>query len=166
MRRFGSVGQVCSVIVLLAAGTPPSCSGPSACPAVGYISTVTLHITPQRAATLAKLDIEMCQDGTCHSLSIDATAPLTPGPVPLPTPPGAPGAVPVRAADGSIDVRIEISINDDPLDLTTSGTNTSGWSIGTSHTMLNPATTYPNGRGCGGPTTAVATLDGRGLRAG
>ncbi|WP_136611038.1 hypothetical protein [Sinomonas albida] len=127
---------------------------------------VTLHITPERAATLAKLDIELCQDGACHSLAVDATAPLTPGPVPLPTPPGAPRAEPLRAADGSIDVRIEIGVNDDPLDVTTSGTNTSGWSIGTSHARLNPTTTYPDGRGCGGPTNAVATLDRLGLRAG
>lgn len=127
---------------------------------------MTLHITPERAATLAKLSIELCQDGTCHSFSLDALAPLTPGPIPLPTSPGAPRAVPERMANGSIDVRIEANINEDPLDLTTSGTNTSGWSIGTNHTTLRPTTTYPDGRDCGGPTTAVATLDPLGLRAG
>ncbi|MCZ9880209.1 hypothetical protein [Arthrobacter sp. B2a2-09] len=157
-----------SVLFVLAVGTPlfPSCGSPGVCRAVGYGSSVTLHITPERAATLATLGIEMCQDGTCHSFSINALTPLTPGPIPLPTSPGAPQAVPLRMADGSIDIRIEAGINDDPLDLTTSGTNTSGWSIGMSHARLKPTTTYPEGRDCGGPTTAVATLDGLGLRAG
>ncbi|WP_284980741.1 hypothetical protein [Arthrobacter sp. efr-133-TYG-118] len=168
MHRFGPVGRVCWVLGVLAVGAPLflSCGSPSVCPAVGYGSLVTLHVTAERAATLATLGIEMCQDGTCHSFSINALTPLTPGPIPLPTPPGAPRAVPLRMADGSIDVRIEASINDHPLDLTTSGTNTSGSSIGMSHARLKPTTTYPDGRDCGGPTTAVATLDARGLRAG
>lgn len=143
-----------------------SCSGPNACPAEGYISAVSLHVTPERAMNLARLSIEFCQDGACHSFSIDPSEPLTPGPVPLPTPPGSPRAVPVRAADGSIDVRIEASINDDQIILTTSGTDAAGWSIGTSQAKLTPVTTYPHGPSCGGPTIAKATLDRLGLQAG
>lgn len=57
MRRFGSVDRVCSVLAVLAAGAPlfPSCGSPGVCPAVGYGSSVTLHITPERAANLATL---------------------------------------------------------------------------------------------------------------
>ncbi|WP_422933478.1 hypothetical protein [Sinomonas sp. P47F7] len=133
---------------------------------MGYISEVALHVTTERAATLAKLGIEFCQDGACHSFSIDAAAPLTPGPIPLPTPSGAPRAVPLRAADGSIDIRIEAAINSDLIDLTTSGTDASGLPLDTGHVRLTPVTTYPDGPSCGGPTTAKATFDQLGLRAG
>jgi len=167
MLCFGSAGRVCSVLCVLAIGSLPlpSCA-PRACPAIGYISSVTVHITPERAATLAKLDLELCQDGTCHDFSIDPSATLTLGAVPAPTSPNAFRAAPVRTADGGIDVRIEASINDDPLDLTTSGTDASGGSIGMSHVRLSPTTSYPAGKGCGGPTTASATLDRLGLRSG
>lgn len=167
MRHFGPAGRVCAVLGALAIGAPLllSCGSASVCPAVGYISLVSLHVTAERAANLAALVIELCQDGACHSFSANALTPLTPGPIPLPNSPGAPQSVSLRMADGSIDVRIEAGINDHPLDLTTSGTNTSGWSIGMSHVRLKPTATYPDGRDCGGPTTAVATLDALGLRA-
>lgn len=168
VRHVSSVGRVWSAIAVLAVGAPlaSSCGAPNACPAEGYISAVILHVTAERARNLATLGIDFCQDAACHSFSLDASAPFTPGPIPLPTPPDAPRAVPLGAADGSIDVRIEASINADPIDLTTSGTDAAGWSIGTSHAKLTPVTTYPHGPSCGGPTTAKATLDPLGLQAG
>ena len=167
MRRLTSLAHLGSALGVLSLGATltSSCGAPLACPAVGYVSSMTLHITPERTATLATLGIELCQDGTCHRFSIDALAPLTPGPIPPPTSPGAPRAVPERKADGSIEVRIE-AIKDSPINLTTSGTSTSGSSIGTSQTTLHPTTTYPHGHECGGATTASATLDPLGLKTG
>lgn len=153
-------------VLALAAPLITSCSGAVACPAVGHISGVTLHVTRERAANLATLGIELCQDGTCRSISVDPKATVTAGAIPLPTPSDALRAVPTRMADGSIDYLIEADITEHPLDLTTSGTDTSGWSIGRSHAVLTPTPAYDHGRECGGPTTARATLEPLGLRAG
>lgn len=142
--------------------------GQLACPAVGSISTVTLHVTPQRAADLATLTTEFCQDGACRSVALSPAELTTaiPGYVPPPTPPTAPRALPRRQADGSLDITIEIPINDHALDVTTNGSDSQGGPLGTSHLQLRPVTTYPYGRECGGPTAASATLDPGGLRAG
>lgn len=167
MRDLGSVGRTCLVLGVLAlAPLLAACDAVGACRGAAHISSVTLHITPERAGDLTTVGIELCQDGGCHNLSVDAAGALTRSRLPLPTPSSAARAVTLRMADGSIDVTIEASINNDPLDLTTSGANSSGWSIGTSHVTLIPTTTHPNGPACGGPTTARATLDRLGLRAG
>lgn len=138
--------------------------GSVACPAVGNISTVRLHITPERARSLSTLGMEFCQDGSCRSASLNgkALATATPGYVsPRPV-----LAIPLRQADGGVEVAIEIAINDHPLDVMTTGTDTQGWSIGTTHALLHPVSTYPDGKQCGGPTTTSATLDPLGLQAG
>lgn len=153
-------------VLALAAPLITSCSAAAVCPADGHISGVTLHITRERAANLAALGIELCQDGACRSTSIDPKATVTAGTIPLPTPSAALRAIPTRMDDGSIDYLIEADITEHPLDLTTSGTDTSGWSIGRSHAVLTPTTVYDHGRECGGPTTARATLEPLGLTAG
>ncbi|WP_430297278.1 hypothetical protein [Sinomonas sp. B1-1] len=140
--------------------------GPTACPAVGYVSTVTLRVTPERAESLRALSVELCQDGACRSVALDGA--LT-GTSPDSLPPATPGALrarSLRTADGSTEVAIEAAINDHPLDVTANGTDAGGLPIGTSSVRLTPKTTYPYGRDCGGPTTASATLDPQGLRAG
>lgn len=168
MRPSLPAARVRSVLGVFALAAPliTSCSGAVACPAVGHISGVTLHITRERAANLATLGIELCQDGTCRSTSIDPKATVTAGAIPLPSQSSALRVIPTRMADGSIDYLIEADITEHPLDLTTSGSDTAGWSIGRSHAVLTPTTAYDYGRECGGPTTARATLEPLGLRAG
>ncbi|WP_208711256.1 hypothetical protein [Sinomonas sp. R1AF57] len=149
------------------AGAGLTACGPTACPAVGYVSTVTLRVTPDRAQSLGALSVELCQDGACRSAALDSAA-LT-GTSPGSLPPATPGALrarSLRTADGIIEVAIEAAINDHPLDVTANGTDAGGLPIGTSSVRLTPKTTYPYGRDCGGPTTASATLDAQGLRAG
>lgn len=122
--------------------------GPTACPAVGYISTVKLRVTPQRAQSLATLGVELCQDGTCRSVALGPSelTTATPGYVPPPTPPSAPRAIPLRQADGSLDITVEVPINDHPLDLTATGTDAQGHSIGTSHVQLTRPLRTPTPR--------------------
>ena len=167
MRFLGSSGRACLLLGVLAfAPLLASCDALGPCQGVNAITAVILHIAPERAANLATLRIELCQDGGCHSLSVDAAGAPTSSPAPLPTPSAAVRAVPRRMADGSIDVTIDTSFNNDPLDVTTSGTDSAGVSIGTSHLTLILTTKHPDGPACGGPTTAKASLDLRGLQEG
>lgn len=177
---MGTIRAVAAILLLSASGLV-AC-GPTACPAIGYVSSVRLHVTPERAPTLKDLTAELCQDGTCTTVPLDlggsptATpsypvpvnpSPASGGPVSSSAPHSTPMPLAQRGADGSIDFTIPLGrLNAHPLDLYTTGTDTQGWSIGTSHVRLAPTTAYPHGKECGGPTTASATLDRLGLRSG
>jgi hypothetical protein len=154
--------------MLMAAAGLTGC-GTAACPAVGYVGGVTLHLTPERARTLSALQVELCQDGTCTTrellpdpaASASASSPATQAVVPTRVP------VAEHRPDGGIDFRLwDGSLTDHPLDVTVTGRDVQGTPIATSRAQLQPVTAYPHGRQCGGPTTAVATLDDAGLHAG
>lgn len=157
-----------AALMLMAAAGLTGC-GPAACPAIGYVGGVTLHVTPERAGALSALQLELCQDGTCTSRE------LLPGPAASASAgspavrPGTPTPVPLaqHRPDGGIDFRIpDGSLTDHPLDVTVTGRDVHGLPIAASRARLQPVTAYPHGRQCGGPTTAEATLGNAGLHAG
>ncbi|WP_422934930.1 hypothetical protein [Sinomonas sp. P47F7] len=124
---------------------------PIACPMIAAAPIVTIHVTPERAATLdpTSLTGEACQNGQCHG-----------GPLTLADDSGP------NTQLGAKRAQIMMILTDSPIDLTVTGTNTSGKSIGSNHVRFTPRVEYPWGRQCQRVLIAEATLDNQGLYAG
>ncbi|NUP73473.1 MAG: hypothetical protein HOQ07_02270 [Sinomonas sp.] len=148
LRRLGSTLGAGLLTTLFVTACWPQ---PVACPAIAAAPIVTIHITPDRAATLdpASLNGEACQDGECHGGPLTLLDDSGPN-----TQPGAKRAMIMM-----------MTLTESPIDLTVSGANTSGQSIGTSHVRFSPRADYPWGPQCPKVLIAEATLGNQGLSA-
>ncbi|WP_138417260.1 hypothetical protein [Sinomonas gamaensis] len=124
--------------------------GPVACPAIAAAPVVTIHITPQRAATLkpGTLSGQACQDGLCSGGQLDVMDDSGPS--------AGPGWK--RA---SILMR---SLTESPIDLTLTGTDASGEPIGTQQARFTPRVEHPWGPQCPSTLIAEVTFDVGSLR--
>ncbi|MEA5454799.1 hypothetical protein SPF06_08705 [Sinomonas sp. JGH33] len=139
----------------LAALPLAACSHPAACPAISLASVVTIHVAEHRAATLdhASLTGEACQDGACYG-----------GPLELRAEGGdSTQATPVPSYVAMIQMTKPLTEN--PIDLTVSGKDTSGASIGDPHLRFSPRIDYPWGPQCPRVVIAETTFDDAGLHA-
>lgn len=144
--RVASAALAAAVAVLPLAACVP---GPVACPAIAAAPVVTLHITPQRAATLRAGTLwgEACQDGVCSGGQLkvlDDSGPSASG-----------------WKRASILMR---TLTESPIDVTVKGTDTSGTPIETLKTTFAPRVEHPWGPQCPAALIADVTFDVGSLR--
>ncbi|MDQ4501398.1 hypothetical protein [Sinomonas sp. ASV322] len=127
---------------------------PVACPALSLAPEVVIHVPEHRAATLdrASLTGEACQDGVCNA-----------GPLEL-RPEGGIGINPPTSPVSFVAmIFMRKGLTESPIDLTLSGKDTSGSSIGDPHLRFSPRVDYPWGPQCSRVIIAEVTFDDAGL---
>lgn len=134
-------------VVTLALASPAACQGPAACPAIAAAPFLSVHVSAERAATLSSITASACQDGQCHG-----------GPLTLTDddPAGQGGAGKV----GQIDMR---KLTESPIDLTISGVDSAGHTVGQYRLQFAPRVEHPWGADCPLVVIATVTLDRTGL---
>ncbi|MEA5454800.1 hypothetical protein SPF06_08710 [Sinomonas sp. JGH33] len=153
------VGLLATVLALAALPLTACLPFSTACPAVGYVSAISISIAPERIVTLDpdSLEYRACQDGACRE------APLQLGPrlVSAPLPPSASPRPP--ASGPALAFATPPQFTASPAGLTVSGTTVQGESVGPLHVTITPKVDYPDGPTCGQRITAAVRWDLSGL---
>jgi hypothetical protein len=148
MGLLGLRSGIAAIAMLpLAACTPQ----PAACPAIAAAPVVTIHVSPDRAATLASATFtgQACQDGACSG-----------GPLELLDDSGA-SATPGWKRASIMMPRLTTS----PVDVTLSGADLRGDPLGDQRVTVTPREDHPFGPQCPSVLIVEVTFDAAGLRA-
>ena len=136
-------------VMTLALASPAACGGPAACPAIAAAPFVSVHVSAERAAAISSFSASACQDGQCHGGPLNLTDDA---------PAGQGGAGKV----GQIDMK---KLTESPIDLTISGVDSAGRTVGQYGLQFAPRIEHPWGAGCPLVVIASVTLDSTGLHA-